>query len=453
MGDVEGVQSTLNYILLQSIINYSQVVTLSITTLILIALSGLISGSEVAFFSLQEQDLDDIAEKDSKNARLVHKLFNDPKRLLSTLLIANNLVNICIIIVSQSLLEIFLKFFEITDETIIMIIQVGIITSVLLLLGEIVPKVYATKNNKQLAYMMAKPLDYFGKIPPFSWLALLLTSSTTFIEDKLNKKQADISVEEFNQAIDLTIKDEEDLKDERKILKGLIKFGNISVKQIMKNRMEVTAFDSETSFEELIKTIKESGYSRIPVYNETFDDVKGILYSKDLLEHHHEENFEWNNLLRPAFFVPENKKISNLLKDFQSKRIHLAIVVDEYGGTSGIVTLEDILEEIVGDIRDEYDFDDLNYIKINELEYILDGKTYLVDAARLLNIPENFFEEMEEDVDSIAGLILETTGSFPKFKEEIEYKSLIFTIESLSKKTINRVRITITDESIIEVEA
>lgn len=449
MTDIEGVQCTLNYILFNAEINTSEIALLFITAALLLFLSALISGSEVAFFSLQANDIEEILDKGTFRAQTVAKLKNDPKRLLSTLLIANNTINVGIIIISSYLLA---RLFQFENETIQFLIEVVLITSILMLLGEIVPKVYATQNNKALSYFMAKPLYYLGNIPPVSWMNKILISSTNIIEKRIARNQEELSAEEFNQAIDLTIKDDEDLADERKILKGLMKFGNISVKQIMRNRMDVIGLDSHSQFTTVLETIKSSGYSRIPVFSETFDNIKGILYSKDLLEHHHQIDFKWADLLRPAFFVPENKKISNLLKEFQSKKIHLALVVDEYGGTSGIITLEDILEEIVGDIKDEYDFDDLNYLKISDLEYIVDGKTFLVDALRLLKIPENYFEDAEEEVDSIAGLILEQTGSIPKFKEQIRFKDLLFTIESVGKKSINRVRISIENEKIVETK-
>ena len=449
MSSEEGAQSALNYISLNANFNVGEFAVLFLVSLLLLLLSALISGSEVAFFSLQAKDLEEIEEKGTKRAQIVSELKHNPKQLLSTLLVANNTVNVGIIIITSYTLS---NYFHLQNEKLQFLVEVVFITSILLLLGEIVPKVYATNNKKKLSYFMAKPIYYLGKIPPVSWMNAILISSTQLIENKLTNNQDEISAEEFNQAIDLTIKDDDDLADERKILKGLIKFGNISVKQIMCNRMDVISIDTEMTYSELLSIIKSSGFSRIPVYDESLDNVKGVLYSKDLLEHHHDEDFDWTSLLRPAFFVPEIKKISNLLKEFQSKKIHLAIVVDEYGGTSGIVTLEDVLEEIVGDIKDEYDLDDLNYLKISDAEYIIDGKTFLVDTLRLLKIPETYFDEVEDEVDSIAGLILEQTGTIPRFKDQIQYKDLLFTIESVGNKSINRIRICIQDETIIAPE-
>ena len=320
------------------------------------------------------------------------------------------------------------------------IVEVVIITSILLLFGEIAPKVYATKKNIELASMMALPLYVLSyALTPFN---KILVSSTRLIEKRLENKKENISAEELSQAIDITIDKDTDNNEERKILKGLIEFGNTSVKQIMCNRMNVTALDAKSGFKEILKEVKSCGFSRIPVFEEDIDNIKGVIYSKDLLSHTNEGNeFNWISLTRKPIFVPENKKISKLLKEFQAKKIHLAIIVDEYGGTSGIVTLEDILEEIVGDIKDEYDQEAKAYIKVSEKEFIFDGNFLLSDIVKIMEIKSDYFDDEKGDADSIGGLILEIKGNMPDFREKISYKDYSMTIESVGRKSINRVRV------------
>lgn len=411
--------------------------------IILLLLSGLISGSEVAYFSLEQKDLEELESENNFRAKLVAELLKEPKKLLSTLLIVNNTINISIILLTSFLMMNYVHFEEQWQK---LAFEAGLISSLLLLFGEIIPKVFASTNNKILSLFMSIPLFYIEKMPPISWLAVLLGRSTTLIEDRLSKKQEELNPEDFIQAIDLTLHKEDNLEDEKKIMHGLMKFGNISVKQIMSNRIDTVAVDSSISFEQLKAIVLKSGFSRIPVYSEHFDNIKGMLYSKDLIGQKNTDDFNWNELIRQAFFIPETKKISNLLKEFQSKKIHLAIVVDEYGGTSGIVTLEDILEEIVGEIRDEYDLDDISYRKISDNEFLMDAKTYLVDTLRVLNLPDDFFDDVSEEVDTLAGLVLEMQGTIPKFKSEMKFKNILFTVESVGKKSINRLRIKILDE-------
>ena len=424
---------------LSTSIEPSQIIVLLVLALVLIFLSALFSGSEVAYFSLNHEDKDKIKEKGDLNSRYIIRLLNHPKYLLSTLLIMNNLINVGIIILTSYLFMGFAIDFK-ANPVLSFLIEVIIITSILLLFGEVAPKVYATKKNKELASLMALPLYTFSYLlTPFN---KILVSSTQVIEKRLETKQENISAEDLSQAIDITIDKETDKNEERKILKGLIEFGNTSVKQIMCNRMNVKALDAKSDFEEILKEVKSCGFSRIPVFEDDIDNIKGVIYSKDLLAHTEEGNeFNWISLTRKPIFVPENKKISKLLKEFQAKKIHLAIVVDEYGGTSGIVTLEDILEEIVGDIKDEYDQESNSYIKVTDKEFIFDGNFLLSDIVKIMEIDSDYFDEEKGDADSIGGLILEINGNMPEFRQKISYKDYTMTIESVGRKSINRVRL------------
>lgn len=424
---------------LSTSIEPSQIIVLLVLVLVLIFLSALFSGSEVAYFSLNHEDKDKIKEKGDLSSRYIIRLLNHPKYLLSTLLIMNNLINVGIIILTSYLFMGFAIDFK-ANPVLSFLIEVIIITSILLLFGEVAPKVYATKKNKELASLMALPLYTFSYLlTPFN---KILVSSTQIIEKRLETKQENISAEDLSQAIDITIDKETDKNEERKILKGLIEFGNTSVKQIMCNRMNVKALDAKSKFEEILKEVKSCGFSRIPVFEDDIDNIKGVIYSKDLLAHTEEGNeFNWTSLTRKPIFVPENKKISKLLKEFQAKKIHLAIVVDEYGGTSGIVTLEDILEEIVGDIKDEYDQELNSYIKVTDKEFIFDGNILLSDIVKIMEIDSDYFDEEKGDADSIGGLILEINGNMPEFRQKISYKDYVMTIESVGRKSINRVRL------------
>ncbi|MBL4592187.1 MAG: gliding motility-associated protein GldE, partial [Flavobacteriales bacterium] len=340
--------------------------------LILLLFSALISGSEVAFFSLNPTEKEILKSSETKAHIKVNKLLASPKKLLATILISNNFVNVAIIILSTYTINNIFNFSSISDEF-SFLIQVAAITFILLLFGEVIPKVYATKSALNLAKTMASPITLLKKF--FKPISSLLIYSTGIIDNRVKKKGLDVSVEELADALDLT-KDIPEDKDEHRILKGIVKFGETSVKQIMKARVDVVSIEKETPFNEVINTILDCGHSRIPIYEESFDKIIGLLYIKDLLSHIKEKDgFDWNSLMRNPFFVPENKKLDDLLKEFQDKKIHLAIVVDEYGGTSGIVTIEDILEEIVGEIHDEYD--------IEEEELIFEAKgnnTFIIDA-------------------------------------------------------------------------
>ncbi len=415
-----------------------------IVMIFLLFCSAMISGSEIAFFSLKQSQLKKIQIKKTKTSVLIFKLLNAPKRLLATILISNNFVNVAIVILSTYITS---ELFNINDFPIIaFVIQVIVITSLILFFGEILPKIYANQNTEKFADFMVRPLVFLIKF--FHPISSLLMRSTSVIDKKISKKKSNLSMKELSEAIDITA-DEETSEEETKILKGIVRFGDIEVREIMKARTDVTAVNSETKFNELLKLIKESGFSRIPVFKENFDQIIGILYIKDLLTHIGKNNdFDWNFLVRPAFFVPENKKINNLLKEIQEKKIHLAIVVDEYGGTSGIVTLEDVLEEIVGDISDEFDSidDEKLFSKIDNNNYIFEGKITLIDLCKILKLDDSIFDEVKGDSDTLAGLILELEGKIPAKEEKIEFGIFTFNILAADKRRIKKIKLTINDK-------
>jgi len=404
----------------------------------LLATSALISGAEVAFFSLKPQELKKLNTQKSQKAKLIKSFLSKPKELLATILIANNFVNVGIIILATYISSALFNFQGI--EWLQFLVQVVIITFLLLLFGEVLPKVYANNNAISFARFMSIPLAFLEKI--FKPISLILVASTQIIDRRVKNKGHDLSVDDLSNALELTSDVNED-KDEKKILEGIVKFGNTDVKQIMRSRIDVTALDHKNSYDQILNIIKKTGFSRIPIYEESFDNVRGVLYIKDLLPYLNEEpNFNWNSLLREVFFVPENKKIDDLLKEFQEKKIHLAVVVDEYGGTSGIVTLEDIIEEIVGDISDEFDDDDIIYSKLDNTNYVFEGKTALNDFYRILNINGEEFEQAKGESDSLAGFILEITGIIPKKNEKITFNDYIFTIEGVNDRRVTRIKVT-----------
>lgn len=414
----------------------SDIIGSFIILLILLATSALISGSEVAFFSLKPEELESINKQKFKQAKTIQFFLNKPKQLLATILITNNFVNVGIIMLSSYISLLLFNFKGLAWLQ--FLVQVVIITFLLLLFGEVLPKVYA--NNKALSFakIMTRPLFILDKL--FKPLSYLLVSSTKIIDNRAKKKGHELSISDLSNALELTQNENENV-EEKKILQGIVKFGNTDVKQIMKSRIDITAIDLKMNYAEVLKTIRETGYSRIPVYEGSFDQIKGVLYIKDLLPYLNKKNtFEWNKLLREAFYVPENKKIDDLLKEFQEKKIHLAIVVDEYGGTSGIVTLEDILEEIVGDISDEFDDEDIIYSKLDENNYVFEGKTPLNDFYRILHIDGLDFEEEKGESDTLAGFILELTGEIPSKGHQLKFKNYTFTIEGVNKRRITRIK-------------
>ena len=411
---------------------------ISIIVLIgLLVTSALISGAEVAFFALKPQELDKINNEKSRRAKLIKNFLSRPKELLATILIANNFANVGVIILSTYISDSLFEFQG--NELMQFLIQIVTITFLLLLFGEVLPKVYANNKAVSFAKFMSLPLSFLEKI--FKPISVILISSTKIIDRKAKNNQHNLSVDDLSNALELTINEN---KDEKKILEEIVKFGNTDVKQIMRSRIDITALDFKSSYTDVIKTIEKTGFSRIPIYEGSFDLIKGILYIKDLLPHLNKGgDFKWNELIREVFFVPENKKIDDLLKEFQEKKIHLAIVVDEYGGTSGIVTLEDIIEEIVGDINDEFDDDNIVYSKLDSTNYVFEGKTTLKDFYRIINISGENFENKKGEADTVAGFIIENTGSLPKKGEKINFENYKFSIEGVNDRRITRIKITL----------
>lgn len=417
------------------------ILPLSVLLFLLLA-SALISGSEVAFFSLTPRDLDEIKERKHGRLDTLTELLQHPKTLLATILIANNFINVGIVILSSFISGALFDFGD--DEVLELLVQVGAITFLILLFGEVLPKVYATKNSQSFSLMMCSPMFVLRRI--FKPLSLVLVRSTGIFEKRLQKRSEALSVDDLSQALEIT-SNEESPQEEQKILEGIVKFGSTNVRQIMKPRMDVVTIDREKEFREVLQVILDSGYSRIPVYKESFDQVEGILYIKDLLPHiDAPDNYDWLQLLREPFYVPENKKIDDLLREFQDKKIHLAIVVDEYGGTSGIVSLEDIIEEIVGEISDEFDEEELFYSKLDDKNYVFEAKIHLTDVFRVIDANEEDFEEYLDEAETLAGLLLEVAGKFPERNEEFDYKHYRFKVESLEGRRMKRIKVTLLDK-------
>lgn len=415
-----------------------------IAIIVLLAGSAMASGAEVAYFSLGPKQMHELRLKEDKADRAVLHLLEKPKRLLATLLITNNFINVGIVIISTYLTN---SLFDLahTPYWVAFFIQVVVVTSMILLIGEIMPKVYATRRNLRFARALAGPVQVATKI--FYPLSSVLVNSTNLIDKRITRKAYNVSINELSDAIELT-SGIDTPAEEKKILQGIVKFGDIEVKEIMRSRVDVTAVDISLKYNELLKTIIDAGYSRIPVYEDSFDQVKGILYIKDLLPYLDKtDDFDWNSLLRDAFFVPENKKINDLLQEFQEKKIHLAVVVDEFGGTSGIVTLEDIIEEIVGEISDEFDepVGEFEYSRIDDRNYIFEGKTSLNDMCKILGIKDDLFDDVRGDADSIAGLLLELVQKMPDRDERVTFRHYTFTVKSVDKRRIKRVLVTIGD--------
>jgi gliding motility-associated protein GldE len=410
-----------------------------ITLALLLLCSAFVSGAEIAFFSLKPNEIETLKEKPSRNNKIILELLQKPKNLLATILIANNMINIAIVIISSLMIDRLFDFGQ--RPWIEFLIQVIVVTFIILLLGEVTPKVYATRYGIKMASIMALPLFILEKI--FQPLSYALINSTGFIEKRFKSKGHDISVDTISHAIEIT-NENTTSEEEKKILKGIVRFGTIEVKQIMKPRINVVAFDIDTKFDDLLYKIIEAGFSRVPIFRDNFDNIEGILFIKDLLPYVDEkEDFQWQKLIRPPFFVPENKKIDDLLREFQQKKIHMAIVVDEYGGTSGIITLEDIIEEIVGDINDEFDDDEIQYSKLDEYNYVFDGKILLNDMYRILKIDGESFDKARGEADTLAGFIIETQGKIPAKNEVFSFDNFTFKIEAADKRKIKTVKVTI----------
>ena len=406
--------------------------------IVLLISSALISGSEVAFFSIDAKDRESLnAEKDPKSLRVLDQLVK-PKKLLATILIANNFINIAIVILSTYMINNLVSFGP-NEEIMNFVVTVVVATFLILLVGEVIPKVYATNNSIKLAKFMASPLLIVGKV--CSPLSNVLVRSTSFIDKRIKKSGTEISVNDLDHALEIT--DIEGVTEEdKKILEGIVKFGETDVKQIMKSRVDVIAFDEANSFSELLPQIIENGYSRIPIFKESFDNVSGVLYVKDLLPHIDSGVFDWRLLIRKPFFVPESKKIDDLLRQFQESKVHMAIVVDEYGGTSGIVTLEDVIEEILGEISDEFDDDDIVYSKIDENNYVFEGKISLVDMYKIMDIEGEIFEDEKGEADTLAGFLIEKSGKIMKKNERMKFGGYLFEVEAADKRRIKQVKVT-----------
>ncbi|MEL4308556.1 gliding motility-associated protein GldE [Joostella sp. CR20] len=410
-----------------------------IVLVVLLICSALISGAEVAFFSLSQTDLNEVEDSKTSAGAIIVKLLNKPKKLLATILVANNFINIAIVLLFSSLGEFLFGALE--TGIVRFIIEVGVVTFLILLFGEILPKVYASRNRIKFAYFMAYPLNVLDTL--FYPLSMPMRSITLFLQDKLGKQRTNISVDQLSHALELT-SEEDTTVEEQKILQGIVSFGNTDTRQVMQPRIDVFALNEEMKFQEIVDEIIKNGYSRIPVFKDNMDNVTGVLYVKDLLPYLDKKNFDWASLKRDPYFVPENKKLDDLLKEFQEMKNHLAIVVDEYGGTSGLVTLEDIIEEIVGDISDEFDDEDLVFSKLDEKNYVFEGKTALKDFYRVIDIEdESIFEDNKGESETIAGFVLEIAGSFPTKGEKITFNDITFVVEALDKKRIKQIKVTL----------
>ena len=409
-----------------------------ILLMLLLITSGLVSGAEVAFFSLTKEQLDSEEDKKSRQMDIVQKMVLKPKRLLATILITNNFINIAIVLLFASLGENL--FSQIENPLVVLLIEIGVITFLILFFGEILPKVYANRNAMAFSKAVAFPIYTIDRYFLF-FLTIPMSKITRFMESRLAQKNSEFSIDKLSQALELT-GEEETTKEEHKILQGIVNFGNTDTKQIMCPRIDVFALSEDMDMETIIPLILEKGFSRVPVYGENMDSVIGILYTKDLLPHFEESNFEWNKLLKPVFYVPENKKLDDLLKEFQQKKIHLAVVVDEYGGTSGVITLEDVIEEIVGDISDEFDDDELIYSQLDDFTFVFDARLSLKDFYKVIDLDEEeIFEKDKGESESIAGFVLEIAQAFPKVGQVIQYEGYQFVIESVDRKRIKRIKV------------
>ena len=422
---------------------FSGIFTLKIVMLVLLlAGSGLISAAEVALFGLSQTDLNEMQESNSSRGKLIVELLAKPKKLLATILITNNAINIGIVLLFSSIGD---SIFADIDGTFRFLLEVVVATFLILMFGEILPKIYANRNRVQFSHFMAIPLKGLNYL--FTPLSSPMRSVTLFMEDKLGRQKSNLSINHLSQALELA-SEGDTTKEEQKILEGIVTFGNTDTKQVMRPRIDIFALNEKMKFPEVLQEIKRNGYSRIPVFSENMDNVMGVLYVKDLLPYIERKSFNWMSLIREPYFVPENKKLDDLLLEFQDKKNHLAVVVDEYGGTSGIVTLEDIIEEIVGDISDEFDDEDLVFSKLDDYNYVFDGKTALKDFYRVVKIEEEEeFENKKGESETIAGFVLEISGSFPKIGEKVLFKDYQFIVESMDKKRLKRIKVTLPHEA------
>ena len=433
-------------LLLISLLSYTNVASV-VFLLVLLVCSALISGAEVAFFSLSSTDLEDRDDKRSKKLEVVGKLLSKPKKLLATILVANNTINIAIVLLFENLSTIWFKgwnymfdafFFEINA---VFLVKIGVVTFLILLFGEILPKIYASRNKVLFASFMAYPLNVLDTL--LTPISMPMRAATIAIHNKFGNQKSNITVDQLSQALELT--DERDTtQEEQKILQGIVTFGNTDTKQVMKNRMDIFALNEEASFKDIMPEIIARGYSRIPVYKDNIDTITGVLYVKDLMPHIDRKTLDWQSLKRDTYFVPENKKLDDLLNEFKQMKMHLAIVVDEYGGTSGLISLEDIIEEIVGDISDEFDDDDLIFSKLDDNTFIFEGKTPLKDFYKAIKWEETeLFDDSKGEAETLAGFLLEISKGFPKLNEVIIFDRFTFTIEAFDNKRIKQIKVQI----------
>ena len=421
-------------------------ITSAILLVVLLGCSALISGAEVAFFSLSSSDFETNNEKAiAKKLSIVEQLLSKPKKLLATILVANNFINIAIVLLFDSMSDILFSNI-ITNYygiDIRFIIEVGVVTFLILLFGEILPKVYANRNRITFAVFMAQPLNILDTL--LSPISTPMRSVTLFLHDRYGKQKTNISVDHLSQALELSNQDT--TFEEQKILQGIVTFGNTDTKQVMKNRMDIFALSEDQPFKEILPEIIQRGYSRIPVYKDSMDHITGILYVKDLIPYTDRKNLDWKTLKREAYFVPENKKLDDLLNEFKEMKMHLAIVVDEYGGTSGLISLEDIIEEIVGEISDEFDDEDLIFSKLDDNTYIFEGKTPLKDFYKVIKLEDSeVFEDNKGEAETLAGFLLEISKGFPKKNEVISFHSYAFTIEAFEGKRIKQIKLAIENQ-------
>ncbi len=418
----------------------------SITVLLILLLfSALISGAEVAFFSLTPADLEiESTSKASRKIKTVSLLLEKPKKLLATILVANNFLNIAIVLLFDSRLgQVWFAglnqvYFGVNIR---FVVEVGVVTFLILLFGEILPKIYASRNSLSFATFMALPLKVLDVL--FTPLSSPMQAITISIQEKFGKQKSNISVGQLSQALELTDQ-KETTTEEQKILQGIVTFGTTDTKQVMKNRMDIFALNQDLPYHEILPLIIENGYSRIPVYKDNVDTISGILYVKDLIPHIDAKTLDWNTLIRAPYFVPENKKLDDLLNEFKKMKMHLAIVVDEYGGTSGLISLEDIIEEIVGEISDEFDDEDLIFSKLDENNYVFEGKTPLKDFYKVIGLEDfTVFEDQKGEAETLAGFLLEISKGFPKKNEVLTYHNYAFTIEAFENKRIKQIKLSI----------
>ncbi len=426
-----------------ALLTYSEITSI-VFLVVLLAFSAMISGAEVAFFSLQPNDFNGEDEKNpSKKLVIVERLLQKPKKLLATILVSNNFINIAIVLLFDSLSNLFFSGINaiIFGINIRFVVEVGVVTFFILLFGEILPKIYANRNRVSFASFMAYPLNVLDTL--LSPISLPMRALTIYIHNKFGKQKSNLSVDQLSQALQLT-DEKETTHEEQKILQGIVTFGLTDTKQVMKNRMDIFALSEDASYKDIMPMIIEHGYSRIPVYKESIDTISGILYVKDLMPFVDRKTLDWKALIREPYFVPENKKLDDLLNDFKEMKMHLAIVVDEYGGTSGLISLEDIIEEIVGEISDEFDDEDLVFSKLDDNTYIFEGKTPLKDFYKVIKLEDpEVFEDAKGEAETVAGFLLEISKGFPKKDEILSFHHYNFTIEAFDSKRIKQVKLNI----------